>query len=269
MHKDPLHRLLDRSSTSEEEASDDSALLPITGSSARSVEMSGTSGGEQEPMTNESDADLLKLAAVINRAKSFAEGWEEPYRNEIFRVTVGHLLGHSQTKSIATRSAHTFGGSIPIHRPGGSQVGDSREGGTAFNSVVGIFGPLDKLAKAINTDVDAVERAVHIDDEGKVAVLGRLEGRGKKELQTRYSLVYLYVKEMALGNRMVDVEELRALCVDQGCYDQGNFIGNYKRDVVAGLLREHGEKGARSRRYMLSQKGVGMAADLLREMASQ
>jgi len=108
---------------------------------------------------------------------------------------------------------------------------------------------------------------VHIGDNGQISILGRIEGRTKKELQTKYTLVYLYVKEMALGTRMVDVEELRKLCIDQGCYDAGNFTGNYKKDVSAGLIREDGTKGARTRRYILGQKGVAEGGALLRAMA--
>jgi hypothetical protein len=125
------------------------------------------------------------------------------------------------------------------------------------------------LAGKLNVAAEDLERAVIIGDDGNITLLGHVDGRTKKELQTSYGLVYCFVKEHALGEPLVDVEELRRLCVAHACYDAANFTANYAKDVRAGVLREDGGKGARSRRYRATKRGLDEAAVLLREMIAQ
>jgi hypothetical protein len=233
------------------------------------------------PANQPNDAAVLEsLTPAIERAKTFAERWPTPYRSEIFRVALAKLLGRAGGQGSGGVAG---GGGFMAHAPGGQGAlgrgympetlptagsGLSVAPGT-FRTLGGPLGPIEKLARAIRLDPDAIERAVRITNDGEIVILGRPAGKTRKDFQTRYSLVYLYVKELGLGNRLVDIEELRALCIEHGCYDQANFTGNYKRDIAAGLIREDGGKGARSRRYMLSQKGIAEGATLLRTMVEQ
>jgi hypothetical protein len=198
-------------------------------------------------------ASLELLRPAIERAIAFAREWEEPFRREVFKIAVDRLLGHQSRD--AGRS-----GLRPLARSA-SPLPDT---GIELEQV----SPQSKLAASLGVAESVTERSIQIVD-GKVVLLARLPGRSKKELQTKYSLVYLYVKETALGSRMVDIEELRELCVEQGCYDLANFTSNFRKDVEAGLLREQGERGARNRRYLLSQQGITTARELLREIAGQ
>src|SRR3712207_8285267 len=43
------------------------------------------------------------------------------------------------------------------------------------------LGPTEKLARQLNVDPDAVERAVQFADGGKVVILGRIEGKTRRE----------------------------------------------------------------------------------------
>jgi hypothetical protein len=198
---------------------------------------------------------LEALAPAIDQARTFAERWEIPYRPEIFRVALGHLLGTVE------------------HSPMPAPAGITRPSGTAAPAAAEVaprltanLGPAEKLARQLNVDVDAVDRALQFED-GRVVILARIDGKTRRELQIKYGLVLLYVKEIALATRLVDVEELRGVCVEHGCYDQGNFIGNFKKAQQDGFMREQpAEKGARVRRYMLTQKGMNEAAVLLREL---
>jgi hypothetical protein len=216
------------------------------------------------------DSPLDNLSPLIEGALKFAERWPEIYRPAIFRLGLDRLIEYASTKPAAVSSSYAGRGSSSRGLGNTQTVMTRISGATAGHEPP--VAPLmagQKLARALNVEIDAIQRAVRTGENGSIAILGRLDGKSTKELQTRYSLVFLYVKEMALGNRMVDIDELRALCVEHGCYDQGNFTTNYKKDVMAGLLREDGAKGSRTRRYMLSRRGVDEAASLLRAMAEQ
>jgi hypothetical protein len=231
--------------------------------------------------TASAEAALEALTPAIEHAQAFAERWPVTYRPEIFRAALAHLLGDAGADGLANGVAADGGlgghvrrgraaqGSVQTTHGATADVGGILPNHPAHRVAGGTVGPIEKLARALGVDADAVERTVHIDEDGRISILGRLAGKARKELQTRYSLVYLYVKEMGLGVRMVDIEELRALCIEHGCYDQANFTGNYKKDVTAGLIREDGGKGTRARRYMLSQKGVAEGNSVLRTMVEQ
>jgi hypothetical protein len=228
------------------------------------VDVTPVLGNSEAFQENDMSDPLDVLDSAVQRAQAYAERWGEPYRLEIFRMALARLLSASQpfeaTSEIAT-PVQSDGSPRPPSRASRSSQ-DLRSGNGPT--------PVEKLARALNGDAGAVERALQISPDGKVSILGRLTGRSKKELQTRYTLVYLYVKEIALSTRLVDIEELRELCDEQGCYDLSNFTGNFRKDVESGLLREQqGEKGSRARRYMLSQSGVAEGAALLRQLVEQ
>jgi hypothetical protein len=221
----------------------------LSGTSEENVGRRAAGVKTDSPFQMAEEHILDVLIPIIEEAKGFADRWPAQYQADVFRLAIGRLIDHGQSKD-PTGKANQLGPSDP--RPVTSKGGG--------------LSPTEKLARALSVDIDALERSVNIDENGKVTFLGRFEGVGKRELQTRYSIAFLYVKEIALGNRMVDITDLRALCVEQGCYDMGNFTGNFKKDVAAGLIREQGEKGSRSRRYMLSQRGVVEGSQLLRTM---
>lgn len=208
------------------------------------------------------DAGLMDLSVLVDRALAFSERWQEAYRPEIFRVALDVLRGENSNvaPNASSRQMQSSAREVDTDSIRGP-AGDIERGG--------ILGPPEKLARALNVDLDAVERTIHFDDAGKFQILGRVPGKAKKEQQTNCALAYLYIKEMALATRLVDIEELRQLCTDQGCYDQANFTANFRRDADAGLLREQGDKNSRTRRYMLTQKGVAAGAELLTELVNQ
>jgi hypothetical protein len=195
--------------------------------------------------------DLEPLVAPISRARSFAERWDGPYRAEVFRVALELLVN---ARTIPTDPAR-----LQRDHPGPAITRALGAGSSAT----------DKVARHSQLTPDEVERTVTFGENEKIVILARIPGSSKKELQTQYSLLYLYLSEIGLGSRLVDIEELRKLCVEQGCYDTNNFTANFRKDVQSGLLREQGEKGGRTRRYLLSQKGILAAADLFRTLARQ
>src|SRR6266849_1446589 len=226
------------------------------------------SGARQTPEIRENTtgaraAMLDELVPSIESARLFAERWDERYRVHVFGIALERLLNGNTTMELPRDTATTSQKKVgAMSTPATPQrtVGT----GTAEDG----FGAPEKLARSLDVDIDFVERLVKFAEDGKFHLLARIDGKTKKELQTRYSLVYLYVKEVALGDRMVDIEELRSLCIEHACYDLANFTGNFSKDVTAGLLRQQGEKGARSRKFLLSKRGLDEAAALLRELAT-
>jgi hypothetical protein len=233
---------------------------PGTGSRVAELETSGRMSSDPEGHA----LLLAELTPAIEAARVFAQRWEEPYRPDVFRVALEILTG----PSVPTRHRIPGVGEIStrLHR------GSPQLVGTAVlprPSTGDRFSATEKLSRALDTDVESVDRIVEMADDGKIHILARIDGKTKKDLQTRYSLAYLYVKEVALGERMVDVEELRSLCIEHACYDVANFTGNFGKDAKAGLIRQHGEKGSRGRKFLLSKKGLDEAATLLHELVNQ
>jgi len=205
---------------------------------------------------------LDALAPIVERARMFAERWDAPYRPEIFRLAMERLV--NRTNPTAAVRVHGSGAKRDSLAGFGGGIVGVAPGATA------LLNPTEKLARQIEADPDAVDRVVQFEDGGKVVVLARIEAKTRRELQIKYGLVHLYIKEIALGARLVDIDELRAVCLDHGCYDQNNFTGNYKKAQQDGLMREQPtEKGSRSRRYVLTQKGMNEAAALMRELVLQ
>jgi hypothetical protein len=228
---------------------------------------------QEAKLANVVSADLLEeLMPAVELAIQFAEPWPAIYRPEIFRSALARLLSSLQTNPTLSHPLETGSIASAQHTAGATSVHRTSAPARDLSGTLPsdqIEPPIEKLARALGLGVETVERAVRANSDGRIAILGRPDGRGKHELQTRYTLTFLYIKEVAYGIRMVDIEALRSLCIEHACYDQGNFTGNYKKDVAAGLLREEGTKGSRVRRYMLSRRGLEEAADLLRTMAEQ
>lgn len=236
-----------------------------TGGERASAAVEAMRGGAGEIDANAHGAVLEELTPAIEAARVFAERWDEGYRKDIFRVALERLIGPSiGTRIFAAGRRDRFGTADVSRTTAGAPA---RSGATA--TAGGRLGAYQKLARALNLDSDSVERLVEIGEDGKLHILVRMDGKAKKDLQTKYSLAYLYVKEVGLGERMVGVEELRSLCVEHACYDVANFTGNFGKDVRAGLIRQQGEKGVRNRKFLLSKKGLDEAATLLGELANQ
>ena len=108
-------------------------------------------------------------------------------------------------------------------------------------------------------------RVVSIGEENKLSILGRIDGRTKAELQIAYSVVYCYIKERALNQLDTPIAELRELCQLHACHDTNNFTANFRK---SDLIRELGEKGAQTRTYRLSTKGVEAGKALLKQMVA-
>jgi hypothetical protein len=215
---------------------------------------------------------LDHLSPLVERARAYADRWPAEYKADVFRAALRILLDFEGGELGAAENgglSRMDGSLSTVRRRPAPHVGQNLLfGQSAARPTSGAKGSADKLARSLGVEIDAVDRTVHIDEDGRIAILGRVDGKTRKELQTKYSLVYLYVKEIALASRMVDVEDLRAVCVEHGCYDPANFTSNYRKDVTAGLIREDA-KGARNRRYMLTQKGLAEGAALLGAMVAQ
>lgn len=201
---------------------------------------------------------LAELQSFVDEAVAFAEHWQAPYRVKIFEFALAALLGKTRRKQEDTTSPAPS--SVrEIQTTTETPVGASTLGSTAIT----------RLARALNCEVGALERVIQIDETGKIQILARLDGKSRRESQTRYSLVYCYVKEIGLGERAVDIAELRSLCSDHGCYDLANFTGNFRDDVKKGLIREMGEKGAHHRRYIATKRGLDEAAAILKKASDE
>lgn len=219
---------------------------------------SGTAAGH----TLDHSTVLERLTPTVELARGFAERWEAAYRPAIFSIAMEMLLGQlpnkrSEALSPETRAAR----SRPLQSSGESSRSD--------DLLKESLDPAAKIARKLEIQTEDVERAVLFGEDDRITLIGHIEGTTKRELQTRYALIYCFIKEIAFGDALVDIEELRRLCIDHGCYDLANFTGNFRKDVKTGLMREIGVRGSRSRQYRLAKKGLDEAAALLREIAEQ
>ena len=187
------------------------------------------------------DKNLMELHTAVKEAVAFAEEWPEAYRPRAFDLAVERLIGAAPT---AAKPA-------PAGAPAVTPI---------------VTGGLSAVARELGVDPRLLSRAVEIADDGKITVLGRIDGRTKAELQLKYSAVYCYLKEKALGQLNTPIEELRMLCQAHGCYDGNNFTAYFR---TSDLLRELGDKGAQARTYRLSTKGVEEAKALLKKMIEE
>lgn len=195
---------------------------------------------------------LTGLEPLIEQAIAFAEHWDEMFRPKIFALAIEVLMpGTSfvRTGSSLPESAHKRTDSGSLALPDGAA-----SAGAAMS----------RLARSLDCEPSALERIVQIDTNGTVDIIARLEGKTRHDTQTRYSLAYCYVKEIGFGERSVDIAQLRFLCSEHGCYDAPNFTANFRSDAKLGLIREIGQKGARSRRYIATKRGLDEAATILR-----
>jgi hypothetical protein len=195
--------------------------------------------------TDEAGAEELnpldEIRGSIQKAVDFAETWGKEYRSSIFDIAISRLL----TGGIQPSNTR-----VHVARPG---IGKSLSGESA----------LFKLAQHLSVEPSALTRVVEIEEDGTIHIMGRATGEAKRELQLKYSAIYCYIKEKALGQQQVDIEELRHLCITMGCYDPANFTANFRRDS---WLRESGAKGSRDKRYVASVRGLSEAEQLLRDM---
>jgi len=216
--------------------------------------MSQTSHKETPNPDKAMSDPLAELTRIIDRAVEFAERWEPAYRPHIFEMVVGQLMSsyHRTPPHVTAVVPSAASGSV-----GG--LGPPRD----------LLNATAKLARVINANPAIVERVVHIDGDSTVHIIGRLEGRTKRELQTHYSLLYCFIKEVGIGERDVDIEELRLLCIEQACYDRPNFTANFRKAFKDGLLLEVGGKIGRIKRLRASKKGLDKAEFVFRKMAEE
>ena len=188
------------------------------------------------------EGPLAELGAVINEAITFAEGLPKEYRARAFDLAFERLNG-----ATAATAA------------GGAQAAPAETSVTPI-----VTGGLAAMAREIEVDPRVLMRVVSIGEDGKLSILGRIDGRTKADLQVSYSVVYCYVKERALNQLDTPIVELRELCQLHSCYDMNNFTANFR--TAKDLIRELGEKGAQARTYRLSTKGVDEGKALLGKM---
>ena len=186
----------------------------------------------------EDNTGLAELDDVMTAAVEFAEKWPEAYRPRAFNLAVDRLI------SAAPIAATPAPGSTP--------------------ELPATGGTLSAVARDAGIDAHLLARVVSINgDDGRVSIVGRIDGRTKADLAVQYAAVFCYIKERALNQLDTPIEELRALAKAHGCYDGANFTAAFRR---SDSLRELGEAGARARTYRLSAKGVEEAKELLKKM---
>lgn len=183
---------------------------------------------------------LESLKPLVEAAVELAEEFPPEYRGAI-------ITGILQTQRLEG----------PRLKKATSRSGAARERG-------GDESPLARVADAVAAPLDVLQRLFVIDDDGEVQIRGRIDGRSIAERQNRYSAVYAFVREKALGEVDTDLERLRRLCERQACYNAPNFTRNFR---TKGFLREYGAKGTSQKRYRLSSKGEAVAEQLIRELA--
>ena len=124
---------------------------------------------------------------------------------------------------------------------------------------------LGAVAAVAGVDQADLERIVHFGDDGFVKLLLRVDGRSVAERANRAAAIYCFIKEHGFGERDVETEELRRLCVEQQAYNAPNFA-RYLKDCP--WLLVIGEPRSRHKKYRLSTQGEEAAKILLRELLS-
>lgn len=211
----------------------------------RGIAMNDGSGTSAKmPLALENGSRLNELKPRVDEAIAFADQWEDPYRVHIFRIALTHLIDDRRLSPFPTTNAHE----------GMQQVASSDES------------PLTKLSKAVEIDLGYLRRVIEIDEEGNVQILGQLGvSDSTSERQNKYSVVYAFIKEKALGVTTVDIEELRDLCKQHNCYNQANFTQYFRK---SSRLRENKREG-KGKRYIATRQGLEEAAALIRQMAEE
>jgi hypothetical protein len=191
--------------------------------------------------------------AAIARSIEKAESYPEPYRVEVFRLAVSLLFGRRAPTAAQEQ----------LPAASSSQAESSSE-----DLSLSVQTGLPRLAERLGVLQRDLERAVLLSGD-QVSLLGHLDGPTKRELQTKYSLAYCAIKEVALSQPAVSSGELRDLCIAHGCYDVANFAANYKKDVRTGLLREIATRGSNARQYRASKSGLEQGLEILRQMVDE
>jgi hypothetical protein len=190
------------------------------------------------------DTELAELREVIERAAAFSSEWPQQLQASVFDLAAQQLMRNR--------------GRAPDPH-------ERRESPLARRDVMdfALGEPMERLGSALGVEPKRLMRVVAIGEDGTISIMGRLDGESMKELQRRYSALYAFIKEKALGVLQVDAGELRTLCVGHGCYDVSNFAANLRwKD----FMREVSGKGPNDRRYVASKVALSQGEALLRAM---
>ncbi|MYC99590.1 MAG: hypothetical protein F4X13_10040 [Gammaproteobacteria bacterium] len=124
-------------------------------------------------------------------------------------------------------------------------------------------GSLAEAAAVAGVDQADLERIVHLGDDGFVKLLLQVHGRSVAERANRAAAIYCFIKEHGFGERDVEIEELRRVCVEQKAYNAPNFARNLQ---TSPWLLVIGEPRSRHKEYRLSAEGEQEAKASLREL---
>ena len=122
---------------------------------------------------------------------------------------------------------------------------------------------LGTVAVVAGVDQADLERIVHVEDDGFLKLLLRVDGRSQAERGNRAAAIYCFIKEHGFGERDIGTEELRRLCIEQQAYNAPNFTRNLQKSPWLLVI---GEPRSRNKKYRLSPQGEEAAKTVLREL---
>src|SRR5437867_244617 len=117
--------------------------------------------------TPQGDRRLANLRTAVQEAVEFAAEWPDQFQPKVFDAALDELRGVSPSEPRTTPPTGTSIRSVTIPAEG-----------------------LDGIAQEVDVDLEALARTVEIDSEGRVSILGRIDGRATSQLQVRYAIVY-------------------------------------------------------------------------------
>ena len=186
---------------------------------------------------------LERAGAVADAAVAMLDRYPEEYRVPILESLL--VAGN--------------GGGWALRPP--SPTTDSSEDADTIVAEKG--GSLAAAAAVAGVDQDDLERIVHLGDEGFVKLLLQVDGRSVAERANRAAAIYCFIKEHGFGERDVEIEELRRVCIEQKAYNAPNFARNLQKSPWLLVI---GEPRSRHKEYRLSAEGEHEAKTTLQEL---
>jgi hypothetical protein len=108
------------------------------------------------------------------------------------------------------------------------------------------------------------QRILHIEDQS-VRIIKKMPGSNNAQKTITTALVYLWGKK-SVGVNEVPIQEIRALCQEQGCLDSSNFSSQIQG--AKELILVDGKKNSSSKTCKLTLPGVERAEEILEKISN-